>query len=219
MDLPEKIYKKHTFELSATQKRQYAIMRDELRMQAADGKVKVVHALAVATKLQQITSGFLLDGEAIKLEGKNARLSAFMDMVEDIDGQFIVWARFREELRMIAEALEAEGHSVVQYHGGVNQKLREAAVDDFQSGAARVFVGQPVAGGIGLTLTAAETVIYYSNDFDLETRLQSEDRAHRKGTTKHVVYIDLVADKTIDDVIANSLRNKTNMAAAIMGDL
>lgn len=219
LDLPEKIYKVHTFDLEPKQLKAYNLMRDELRMQAADGKLKVVHSLAAATKLQQITSGFIIDQHAIRLEGKNARLSAFMDMIGDIDGQFIVWARFKEELKMISEALIAAGCRVVQYHGDVNHKDREIAVDSFQRGDADAFVGQPVAGGIGLTLTAAETVIYYSNDFDLETRLQSEDRAHRKGTTKHVVYIDLVANNTIDETISRSLANKTNMAAAIMGDL
>jgi SNF2 family DNA or RNA helicase len=111
------------------------------------------------------------------------------------------------------------GISCVEYHGGISAAERERAVDDFQSGAARVFIGQPQSGGIGLTLTAAETVIYYSNDFNLETRLQSEDRAHRIGTKRHVVYIDLIAQDTIDETIARSLQAKTNVAANVLGDL
>jgi SNF2 family DNA or RNA helicase len=130
-----------------------------------------------------------------------------------------VWARFKEDLRAIAQAFADEGMKVVEYHGDVNDRMREIAVDTFQNGDADVFVGQPQSGGIGLTLTAAETVIYYSNDFNLETRLQSEDRAHRIGTRRNVVYVDLIATDTIDESIALALQRKSDLAAAVLGDI
>ena len=80
------------------------------------------------------------------------------------------------------------------------------------------FIGQPQSGGIGLTLTAAEYAIYYSNSFDLETRLQSEDRCHRIGTTTNVTYIDLEASKTIDSKIIKSLRTKKSLADVVNAD-
>ena len=80
------------------------------------------------------------------------------------------------------------------------------------------FVGQPRTGGYGLTLTEAKTVVYYSNNFDLEIRLQSEDRAHRIGQTSKVTYIDMMADDTVDEKIVESLRNKVNIATEIMGE-
>ena len=83
----------------------------------------------------------------------------------------------------------------------------------------RGFVGNQQVAGIGLTLTAARTVIYYSNTFNLDHRLQSEDRAHRKGTTHSVLYIDLLAEDTIDETILDALASKGDMAAAIVGDL
>ena len=70
----------------------------------------------------------------------------------------------------------------------------------------------------GSALTAANTVIYYSNSYDLEKRLQSEDRAHRIGQTGSVTYVDLVAEKTIDERIIKSLRSKINIANEIMGE-
>jgi len=88
----------------------------------------------------------------------------------------------------------------------------------FSNGSARAFVGQPQSGGIGLTLTAAETVIYFSNDFNLETRLQSEDRAHRIGTKRNVVYIDVAAENTIDEQISRNLQRKQRVAAVVLGD-
>ena len=88
----------------------------------------------------------------------------------------------------------------------------------FRSDSIRYFIGQPQSGGIGLTLTAADYAIYYSNSFDLETRLQSEDRCHRIGTTNNVTYIDLEAPKTIDTKIIKALREKKNLADVVTKD-
>jgi SNF2 family DNA or RNA helicase len=82
----------------------------------------------------------------------------------------------------------------------------------------RFFVGNPSTGGYGLTLTAAQTMVYYSNSFDLEKRLQSEDRAHRIGQTKNVTYIDLIAVGTVDEKIVKALRDKINIATQVMGE-
>lgn len=116
-------------------------------------------------------------------------------------------------------ALAAAKITYAEYHGGISTKDRETAVDAFQSGKARAFVGHPAAAGVGLTLTAAQTAIYFSNGFSLEQRIQSEDRCHRKGTRTNIVYIDLVAENTIDESIASALVKKINMASAIIGDL
>jgi SNF2 family DNA or RNA helicase len=222
LDLPEKIYKTHFFELSAAQSRAYRSMRDDLRMELMDGAMATVTQLGSMVKLQQITSGFAIPpggGEPLYISKDNPRLAALLGLLEDIEGSVIIWARFREELSQIAELLRAAKIDFVEYHGGIPQAARELAVDAFQSRAAQVFLGQPQSGGIGLTLTAAETVIYFSNDFNLETRLQSEDRAHRIGTRSNVLYIDIVAEGTIDESIAAALQRKTDVAAAILGDL
>ena len=79
-------------------------------------------------------------------------------------------------------------------------------------------MGQPKTGGYGITLTAATTMIYFSNSYDLEIRLQSEDRAHRIGQEKPVTYIDLLAEKTIDEKIIQALRNKINLAGRVLGE-
>ena len=79
-------------------------------------------------------------------------------------------------------------------------------------------MGQPTTGGYGITLTAAHTVIYYSNNYDLEVRLQSEDRAHRIGQTNKVTYIDLVSPGTIDEKILKALRSKIDLASQVLGE-
>ena len=82
----------------------------------------------------------------------------------------------------------------------------------------KYFVGNPQTAGYGITLTEAGTVIYFSNGYDLEKRLQSEDRAHRIGQKKSVTYIDLIAPKTVDEKIRKALRKKINIATEIMGE-
>jgi SNF2 family DNA or RNA helicase len=82
----------------------------------------------------------------------------------------------------------------------------------------RFFIGQPRTGGYGLTLTEASTVIYFSNNYDLEVRLQSEDRAHRIGQKNHVTYIDIVTEGTVDEKILLALRNKINIATEVLNE-
>jgi SNF2 family DNA or RNA helicase len=226
LDLPEKIYQTRYFELAADQRRAYDLLREAMMLDLErDGELTrlTVSRLSALVKLQQLTSGFVMvPGETelahLRPPGSNPRMDALLDVISDIDTPIIIWARFREELRQIAELLR-ESRRVVEYHGGVPSALREEAVERFQSGDADVFLGQPQSGGIGLTLTAAQTVIYFSNDFNLETRLQSEDRAHRIGTRTNVVYIDLVAVDTIDEAIVRSLQAKEDVAAAILRDV
>ena len=67
-------------------------------------------------------------------------------------------------------------------------------------------------------MTAANTVIYYSNGYDLEKRLQSEDRAHRIGQKKNVTYVDIICEDTIDEKIVKALRDKINIASQVLGE-
>lgn len=232
LDLPPKIYKEITFQITPAQRKAYALMEEECRIEIELDAVEFnadpvelagtlsVKQQAVLMKLQQITSGFvkLPDGTLKYIEAENGRIEVLKEIVKDLSGKFIVWARFKEELRTIAEALRTMALNVVEYHGEINPADREAAVDAFEEGDADVFVGQAQSGGIGLTLVAAETAIYFSRDFDWGTRAQSEDRNHRIGTTKHVVYIDIIAEDTIDERIVASLRRKKDMAAELLGD-
>jgi SNF2 family DNA or RNA helicase len=116
---------------------------------------------------------------------------ALMDAIEDVDGKFVVWARFTEEIAAIREAMGKADVRAVTYYGATTRDDREAAVDGFQTDPEiRCFIGNAQAAGIGLTLTAGETVFYFSNSFDLDHRLQSEDRCHRIGTRNNVVYFE-----------------------------
>ena len=110
--------------------------------------------------------------------------------------------------------------SVVTYYGDTSTDDRQKAIKKIQDPESKVrfLVGTPQTGGYGITLTQAHTVIYYSNGYDLEKRLQSEDRAHRIGQKKTVTYVDLIAEDTVDNKIVKALRKKVNIASEVMGE-
>lgn len=242
LDLPDKVFEIRPVELSKEQARIYkdlekysvAILQHELVTEEADlwslllqedgTKVKAGNALTLLLRLQQVIGGFTVDAEGVtrQIDDRCPRLVSMMEAIEEVSGHVIIWARFREEIRMISAALrKAYGDdTVVEYHGGItNKDEREEAVDVFESdGRVRFFVGQPESGGIGLTLVSASTVIYYSNDFSLETRVQSEDRAHRIGQKDNVTYIDLQAERTIDEKIIQTLKDKAHLAREIIDE-
>jgi SNF2 family DNA or RNA helicase len=121
---------------------------------------------------------------------------------------------------MVSEIEKIHGPgSVVDYYGLTPQEDRQDNIRKFQSDPkCRFMVGTPSTGGYGITLTAANTVIYYSNGYDLEKRLQSEDRAHRIGQKQTVTYVDLICQDTVDEKIVKSLRNKINIASEVLGE-
>ena len=217
LDLPSKIYQRHYVELSPKQRKIYNDMKKNFITELEGESVSAPEAITRLLRLQQILCGwFPTEDKVVPIDTKNVRLEALKEVLSDIDSKVIIWARFKADLRAIQGML---GDSAVAYHGDITNDLREVAVQRFQNDPKiKYFIGQPQSGGIGLTLTAAHYAIYYSNSFDLETRLQSEDRCHRIGTTKNVTYIDLESPKTIDTKIIRALRDKKNLADYINKD-
>lgn len=151
----------------------------------------------------------------------NTRVESLIELLGETNGKVIIWARFRAEIANIVERIRGEHGqtSVVEYHGGIASDDRSKAIESFQNiETTKYFVGHVQAGGKGITLTSANTVIYFSNDFSLENRLQSEDRAHRIGQRNNVTYIDFIATGTLDEKIVSTLRDKKNIADLITGD-
>ena len=129
---------------------------------------------------------------------------------------------YRHDIQTIEKEVANEygKESVASYYGDTKDNIRQSIVDDFMVADSdlRFFIGNPKTGGYGLTLTSSHTVVYYSNDYSLEVRMQSEDRAHRIGQTQKVTYIDLMAEGTIDEKIVKALNNKIDLASKVMGE-
>jgi len=222
LDLPDKLYVKREVDLTDEQSSAYSDMKTIALAQVGGGMVSTVNALTQIMRLHQIVCGHvkLDDGTQVRLP--NNRIKELLNVVEETDGKIIIWATYRPDIEAIKLALQKDYgmEAVGTYYGDTDQEERQRVLADFQDPdkPLRFFVGNPSTGGYGLTLTAASTVVYYSNSFDLEKRLQSEDRAHRIGQTKNVTYIDLIAPGTVDEKIVKALRGKINIATQVLGE-
>lgn len=223
LDLPPKIYSKSRFELTAGQRRVYNEIRDEFMTLLQSGELLTASlAIVRLLRLQQVACGYLPadddQGPLVPVDRINPRLDLLDEIVADLPHKAIIWARFKQDIVNICERLAKAGRIAVRYDGSTSDEDRAEALERFQRGDAEFFVANPAAAGTGLTLTAAKTVIYYSNDFNLMNRLQSEDRAHRIGQDQSVHYIDIIADDTVDWRIVGALRSKQDIANMITGD-
>jgi SNF2 family DNA or RNA helicase len=219
LSLPPKVYKRVYFELNAKQRNVYENLKEEYHYLHLEEHDMSFQAIAARTKLKQVVSGFInIDGQPYLIDPKdNPRMAAFKEVIELIDGQFIVWAMFEEEINQLMAALKEAGLRAASYYGATPQADRDRIIDDFQEGRLDVFVGHAAAAGIGITLTAAQVAVYYSCSFDNELRLQSEDRNHRIGTTgDSVLYYDIVAEDSIDEDVLRSLSVKTALADMVI---
>ena len=221
LDLPEKIYQYYEVELTDEQKKHYKSLREKA-MAELDGQL--VSAPIVLTKLlrlHQLVCGHLTtdDGEVIPIE--NNRMKALLEVLDEAAGKVIIWANYRSDIKDITAKLQEEygNKSIVSYYGDTSNEDRQEAVRRFQTDPeCTYFVGNPQTGGFGITLTAATNVVYYSNSYNLEHRLQSEDRAHRIGQKNTVTYVDLICRKSVDEKIVKALREKKMLSSRVLGD-
>lgn len=229
LDLPPKVYMpKRVLELEGEQERVYDQMKKE-SLAFLDGRVlDAPTVLSQLVRLQQITAGYLpvLDEftrEQIGIKkigsGYSKKIKEVLSILEDSDEKAIVWCKFKFEIEEMSAALSEAGIDHVTFYGKTSDSDRVSNRNAFQNDpGVRVFVGQVKTGGIGITLTAATMVIYLSNTFSTEDRIQSEDRAHRIGQTKSVSYYDISFKRTVDERIISVLRQNKMISDAIMQD-
>ena len=221
LDLPDKIFIKRQIQLTPDQFKLYAQMKEQA-LAILQGKVSSTkNSLTQLMRLQQITCGHFTDDNGVTQAIQNNRINELMTVLEDVEGKAIIWAHYQYDINKIIEAINDEygPKSFVDYYGLTPKEERQPNIKRFQDDPkCRFFIGTPSTGGYGITLTAANTVIYYSNGYDLEKRLQSEDRAHRIGQKKSVTYVDLMADDTVDEKIVRALRKKIDIASEVLGE-
>ena len=221
LDLPKKIYQKFYVELTPDQKRMYDELK-KLSMSEIEGElVSVKIVLTKLLKLHQLVCGHVKDDDGTVHAIPHNRVKALMDIMEETQGQVLIWANYRDDIFAIEKALKAAygEKSTLTYFGETSAEDRDLVKHVFRKGndtkGYRFMVGNTQTGGYGITLTGATTVIYYSNNFDAEKRNQSEDRCHRIGQTDSVTYIDLVVKGTVDERILQALKSKKELSDII----
>ena len=221
LDLPPKVFMKRYVTLTTDQKKLYNQMKEQA-LAILNGKMTTtMTVLTQLMRLHQITCGhFTADDGSTQAVDSN-RLNELMSVLEETEGKAIIWANYQLSVGEIIQRIIKEygEDSYVHYYGLTSQEDRQNNIRKFQNDPnCRFIIGTPQTGGYGITLTQAHTVIYYSNSYDLEKRLQSEDRAHRIGQKKTVTYIDLICEDTVDEKIVKALRDKINIASEVMGE-
>ena len=221
LDLPPKNWIKRYITLTPDQFKVY----DQMKRQAVahlNGKASsTMTVLTQLMRLQQITCGHFVANDGSTQDIKSNRINELMDVLSEIEGKVIIWGHWQKDIKNIIKAIVDEygPGSVVDYYGLTPQDERQENIREFQNNPeCRFIVGTPQTGGYGITLTQANTVVYFSNGYDLEKRLQSEDRAHRIGQKKSVTYVDLICEDTVDEKIVKALKDKINIASEVLGE-
>ena len=221
LDLKPKVRQKRHVTMTSEQGILYEKLRRKALAIVGDTTISFSNKLTEMIKLHQLTNGFCKDDDGNILDFGRQKINALQEIIEETDDKIIIWANYIYNIEQIKEFLtENYGkNSFVEIYGATKVKDRQQAIELFQNDPkVRFFVSNPTTGGYGLTLTAANTVVYFSNNYNLEVRKQSEDRAHRSGQKGTVVIIDIITQNTIDEKIMKALTKKGQIAAKTLGE-
>jgi len=228
IDLPEQTFETRRVHFSKKEQDLYnRIKRDSYAELDSGGQITATTVLTKLLRLQQLTGGFLVKDDASKPEQvSRAKLDALSDIIEDYvigsGKKLVIFARFIAEVKAIIDLvtkLLPRGMKQVAIYGDIKKEDRGDIVKQFQEDpSTTVFIGQIDTAGTGITLTAADTCVYYSKNFNYATYSQSLSRIHRIGQRNICTYIDLEVDKTIDELISQSLAKKEDMAKTVVDD-
>lgn len=235
LDLPPKVYSRLYYELDPKQRELYDRMEQDFAVWwnengvidpdseedvAANDEVLFTASAELPItrqlRLHQLAMGYITtdEGDILKAVDPNPALELLRTVTSDLPHSAIIFCRFRKDVELIEEML---GDSAVAIHGGVGGEDRVKAVQAFQAGDAPFIIGTN-AMAEGWTLTRAKTIFYYSNDRRLGKRQQGEDRAHRPGQDQKLNIVDIIARNTISEMILESLIQKQEISAQVMGD-
>lgn len=223
LDLPDKVYQSVYVEMTPEQRSVYERLRDEAVVALEGGDITTMSAITTIMKLQQIACGHVRRDDGTEIDLPHNRLNALDEILEELpaDSKVIIWCNFKRDVVAVFEHLDGiddgDGSKAVHYYGDTTDPERAEALERFHNDPkCRFFIGTPGTGGRGLTLVEAATTIYYSNGYNLEHRLQSEDRNHRIGQTQKVTVIDITCVKTVDERIVKLLRAKQDLATLVL---
>jgi hypothetical protein len=222
LDLPPKIYQKEMFDMTSEQLKLYKQIKNEgmALLKDTDTPLILDNVMAKMIKLRQISSGFIKDSitgnytDIIPLK-ENPRILKLLDLLEQIEGKVIIWTTQTHDVNNILQVL---GQKAVRYDGQISNDERENNKILFKTKEEIKYFIINLQIPEGLTLTEAETTIFYTNSYDLEKREQAEDRNHRIGTKNSIHYIDICGNETIDKKIVRTLIKKKKVSELILQD-
>lgn len=229
LDLPEQTFENRYITLSKKERNIYdKLRRDSFTELDGGGTITATTVLTKLLRLQQFTGGFLVEDDAARPQlVSRGKLDALADILQDyvVEGKkkLVIFARFIPEVMEIINLsngiIGKYGMNTVSIYGDIKKELRGDIVQQFQTDPmTTVFVGQIDTAGTGITLTAADTCVYYSENFNYATYEQSLSRIHRIGQRNACLYIHLVAEKTVDELILKALAAKEDLAKSIVDD-
>jgi SNF2 family DNA or RNA helicase len=219
LDLPEKIYAQRTYMLGNETRWHYENIKHAFMTQLKSGNIVAPkNALAALIRLQQVCSGFLPDDDENEIASKRVyeifsyeRAHIALDMVKQIEGQVIIWARFIPDLKSIYTIFKEDfGNDIVSMEHN----------DEFKTGKKKILLSNQAKGiGGNLQESGCQSMIYFNNSFNLIHRLQSEDRIHRMGMRGALTVFDIMADRTVDKAVTDNLKAKKDLASFALDDI
>lgn len=227
LDLPEQTFEDRYITLSNKERNLYERLRRDSFAELSDGgTITATTVLTKLLRLQQFTGGFLVEDDATAPQlVSTGKLDALSDILQDyvIEGKkkLVIFARFLPEVheieKLAEKLLSKHGMKSVAIYGEIPKESRGAIVQQFQTDpATMVFIGQIDTAGTGITLTAADTCVYYSVNFNYATYSQSLSRIHRIGQKHPCTYIHLVVENSVDSTILASLSKKEDLAKTVV---
>ena len=220
LDLPEITEEVRTVELEPKARTLYDKIQKESMAELVEGEVTAVNILTKILRLSQMTGGFLTDDAHVTRQISTAKLEALKDIVEAAvnDGEkVVIMARFVSEMDEIEAMLVKMKVGFAVVRGGIRNRQDE--IGRFQKDpSCMVFVGQIAAAGLGITLTAAHIMVFYSLDYSMSNFEQAKARIHRVSQKENCHYIYLCCTETVDYKILRSLRDKMDLAKTLVDD-
>lgn len=220
LDLPGITEEVRTVELEPKAMKIYKELQKESYTELGKKEVSAVNILTKLLRLSQVTGGHLTDDEGDNNAVSTAKLDALSDILDSAmaeEKKIVVMARFVPELNDIEALLKKRGIGFASVRGGVKNRGEE--IRRFQEDSdCRAFVGQIAAAGLGITLAAASTMVFYSLDYSMSNFEQAKARIHRVSQTENCLYIYLVAKGTVDTKVLRALQQKVDLAKALVDD-
>jgi Mesyanzhinovviridae DNA helicase len=219
LDLPEKTYTKRYFNLSPAQRKIYRELCNNALIELDSmNTITMTEVIVRLLRLQQVTCGYVGTdmGEIQLMPGPNPRIHCLLECIEESNEQIVIFYKFQQDGIQLSRSLGVENCSI--FDGTLSSEEREMNRKRFLSGETRFFLSNYAVGSMGLNLVNSSTVIFYNSNFRAEQRIQAEDRVHRIGQKNSVLYIDIIAEGTVDEKIIQNLLQKEVISATITGD-